>query len=464
MRTKPNVVVFMTDDQGYGDLGIYGNPDLTTPHMDRIGREGVCLSQHYSGSPICAPARASFLTGRYNHRTGALSVESNRGMDRIALRETTMGDLFEAGGYATGVVGKWHNGLHDMRYHPNSRGFGEFAGFLNGGMHYWDWLIEHNGRPAGSDGRYLTDVFTDEAVAFIQRHRQEPFFLYVAYNAPHLPLEAPEADVKPFQDAGKFTDAVSILYGMIRRVDAGVGRVLEALEREKLDERTIVLCTSDNGPLLRGEGQASQQRYNGPFRGAKSDVLEGGIRVPGMIRWPGGLPAGREFSGMLHFTDWLPTLLHMCGIQERPALPLDGADVLAALRGESDRLPATRYWQFNRYDPIGTCNAAMRDGRWKLYWPRIPEAMAKLPADDPPYQRNFSVPHFLMDVSNPPVRRELSPPGLPQLYDVLSDPHEDTDLSSDHPERLRRMKASLETWFEAVEAERRAAASTHADA
>jgi arylsulfatase A len=150
--SRPNVIVFLTDDQGYGDLGVFGNEQLQTPHIDRLAHEGVRLTQHYSGSPICAPARASFLTGRYNHRSGALSVESNRGLDRIALRERTNADYFKAAGYATGMIGKWHNGLHDLRYHPNNRGFDEFFGFLNGGMWYFDWIIEVNGRPRRSDG------------------------------------------------------------------------------------------------------------------------------------------------------------------------------------------------------------------------------------------------------------------------------------------------------------------------
>ncbi len=452
---KPNVIVFLTDDQGYGDLGIYGNPDLETPHIDRIGREGVCLNQHYSGSPICAPARASFLTGRYNHRVGALSVESNRGLDRIALRESTIADHFKAGGYATGMIGKWHNGLHDMRYHPNKRGFDEFAGFLNGGMNYWDWIIEYNGQPKWSDERYLTDVFTEDAVGFIERHKAEPFFLYVAYNAPHGPLEAPEEDVQVFEEMGKFTRAVSLTYGMIRRMDTGIGRILEALENNSLAEDTIVLYTSDNGPVLRGTGKENQMRYNGPFRGMKYDVLEGGIRVPGLIRWPSGLPKGASFDGMLHFTDWMPSLLGACGIAAQPNYPSDGMDVMAALQGEKGKIPTKRFWQFNRYDPLGNCNAAMRDGEWKLTWPRIEEAMQKLKSDGPPFLRNFEVPHFMMDVDNPPVERDLALAGKPELYNIEEDPHESVNLAETDPDRVGRMKRELENWFEAVEADRR---------
>ena len=195
----PNVIVILADDLGYGDLELYGNPDLKTPHLNRLAADGIRLTQHYSGSPLCAPARAALLTGRYNHRTGALSVESNRGLDRISLREMTIADAFQQAGYITGMVGKWHNGLHDMRYHPNNRGFGEFCGFLNGGMNYWDWLIEYNGQPQNSDGTYLTDKFTNEAVDFINRHKNEQFFLYLAYNAPHAPLEALKKSCVPIK-------------------------------------------------------------------------------------------------------------------------------------------------------------------------------------------------------------------------------------------------------------------------
>ena len=156
-NSRPNIIVILADDQGYGDLGIFGNSYLKTPHLDRLAGEGLCLNQHYTAAPVCAPARASLLTGRYNHRTGALSTESHRGLDRIALCESTIADHLKAAGYATGMIGKWHNGLHDVRYHPNHRGFQEFAGFLNGGMWYYDWILDYNGQPRRSDGRYLTE-------------------------------------------------------------------------------------------------------------------------------------------------------------------------------------------------------------------------------------------------------------------------------------------------------------------
>ena len=330
-RTRPNVVLIVADDLGYGDLSCYGNTILSTPNVDRLAAEGVRCSQHYSGAPICAPARAALLTGRYHHRCGALSVESNRGLDRIALRERTIGDVFAAAGYRTGYVGKWHNGVHDRRYHPNRRGFAEFAGFLSGIMDYWDWFLDYNGSSRRADGRYQTDVFTAEAVDFIRRGAaapgsaaRQPFLLVVAYHAPHAPLQAPEESCAPFRQRGDLNPALATMYGMVAHMDRGIGQILDTLEATGCAGDTVVLVTSDNGPHLGperyGGRRFSMERFNGPFRGQKQDVLEGGIRVPAIVRWPDGLPAGAACDEMIHFCDWLPTLAAAAGVTAgRPA-------------------------------------------------------------------------------------------------------------------------------------------------
>ena len=454
---KPNVILILADDLGYGYLGCYGNAILQTPHLDRLAADGVRCSQHYSGSPLCAPARGSLLTGRYNHRSGALSVESNRGLDRIALREQTLGDVFTAAGYKTGYVGKWHSGLFDMAYHPNARGFAEFAGFLNGIMGYWDWILDYNGQPKFADGRYQTDVFTQEAVGFIDRHKAEPLFLYLAYHAPHMPLTAPAEDVERYKGQPGINDAVATLYAMIDRMDHGIGQVLDKLEREGLAQDTVVLFTSDNGPWLGscafGDGRSETARYNGPFRGMKQDVLEGGIRVPALVRWPAGLPAGGECHEMIHFCDWLPTLA-AAATAKPGGRPLDGVDAMPALRGDSSAATAKRFWQFNRYDPVCHCNMAMRDRDYKLYWPWVPEAKVKLQSDGPPVERLLHEPHFLMPIDNPPVERDLSPTKAPELYNIKDDPAESTDLAAAQPDRVARMKHEAEKWFDEVERER----------
>ncbi|MGC9468455.1 MAG: sulfatase-like hydrolase/transferase [Anaerolineae bacterium] len=456
-----NVVLIVADDLGYGDLGCQGNPFLPTPHVDRLAAEGVSLSQHYTASPASGPARAGLLTGRYPHRTGALGDASNRGLDRFSLRETTVAELFAAAGYVTGMVGKWHNGAFDLRFHPNARGFQEFVGFLNGGMDYFSWVLDVNGQPRHSDGRYLTDVFSEEAVNFIERHRQEPFFLYLAYNAPHSPLQAPELEIRRFRDSGRFNEGVCRLYAMIRRMDLGVGRVLETLDRTGLGENTLVLFTSDNGPWLGpqrlDDGRIfDMQRYNGPLRGMKGDVLEGGLRVPALVRWPAMLPEATSVDAMVHVCDWLPTLTAAAGITDRPLLPLDGVNVLPVLRGESEAAISKRFWQYNLYEPVASCNAAMRDGPWKLVWPPIPEAMSNLPIDEVWHHGMFYAPHFEAAVDSSPVVRRLSGPREPALFDIEDDPAESRNLVRLYPQRASDMLRELEQWFVAVNAERRA--------
>ena len=175
--SKPNIVLMVADDMGYGDFGVFNDGKVRTPTLDQLIAGGTCLSQHYAGSPVCSPSRAALLTGRYPIRTGGITPQEVLGYDRLALSEITIGDVFKSAGYATGMVGKWHNGALDPRFHPNARGFDEFAGFRGGWADYYRWRLDRNGSFEDSDGRYLTDVLTAEAVGFIRRHRSEPFFL-----------------------------------------------------------------------------------------------------------------------------------------------------------------------------------------------------------------------------------------------------------------------------------------------
>ncbi len=441
---------------GYGDFAAFNGGLSQTPALDALIDHSVCLTQHYSASPVCAPARASLLTGRYPHRTGAIDTLEMRGLDRLALRERTIADYLHAAGYATGLVGKWHNGALDPRYHPNQRGFDEFAGFSGGWSPYIDYRLDRNGSVTKSDGRYMTDVLTDEAVHFVERHHREPFFLMLAYSAPHYPFHALADDLAPFRDTGAFTPAVSNIYGMIRSMDRGVGRVLDALDGLGLADNTIVLFTSDNGPQFTGSGDADSRRFNCGFAGAKLLVYEGGIRVPMIVRWPARIAGARQLDNIVHFTDWLPTLLTAAGLERPRDLQLDGIDVLPLLLGERSAAPPPRFWQWNRYTPVAECNAAMRDGRWKLVLPAVDELLRVTPADLQIDVLSKVQPHQHTSLTRTPEpERIATTPPAAQLFDVAADPSEVNDLAAAEPVRTRRMQAELAAWFEAVDEERR---------
>ena len=416
MAKQPNIILILADDMGYGDLGVLGDGSSQTPALDRLVGEGVLLTQHYSGSAVCAPARAALLTGRYPHRTGAIDTFEGRGLDRLALREVTLANHLQAAGYATGLIGKWHLGALDPRYHPNARGFQEFVGFRGGWSDYYQWRLDYNGSFHKTDGRYLTDVFTDEAVQFVRRHRQQPFFLHLAYNAPHTPLQAPEESVQPFRDSGKFGEPLATLYGMIARMDQGIGRLLAELDQLGLAENTLVLFTSDNGPQFGSSaGPGSLQRYNANFNGQKTLVYEGGIRVPAIVRWPAALAAGGRNHQMIHFTDWLPTLLTAAGQPLAAGLPLDGSSVLPVLQGESCNTITQRFWQWNRYTPVVISNAAARDGDWKLVRPALREAMRVAPEDGVMDRRLKYEPEGITDIDRTPEpARTLPEPPAPR--------------------------------------------------
>lgn len=370
--TRPNVIVIVADDMGYGDLGIFGDGSSKTPVLDQFASESVCLTQHYSAAPVCTPARAALLTGRYPHRTGAIDMRELRGLSRLALRERTIGDYFTEAGYVTGLIGKWHTGTIGRAYHPNARGFGEFVGFRGGVSDYYDWRLYYNETIRDSDGRYITDVFAAEAVDFLRRHRNEPFFLHLAFNAPHTPLQAPPHEVAPFAETGNFTSAVATIYGMIHRMDTAIGQVLDELAGLGLAENTIVLFASDNGPQFGGTGDGRMDRFNGMLAGSKSYVYEGGIRVPGLIRWPAGLQGGRRLHTLIHFTDWLPTLLAAAGIEPDFQQPVDGRNALPALRGDADDGgSARRFWQWNRYRPLVTATPPCGTGPGSSYDRRL---------------------------------------------------------------------------------------------
>ena len=467
--TGPNIVLMVADDMGYGDFGLYSEGRVHTPALDELASHGIRLTQHYAGSAVCSPSRAALLTGRYPIRTGAVTPQEVLGNDRIALEEATIGDSFKAAGYATGMVGKWHNGAIDPRFHPNARGFDEFAGFRGGWADYYRWNLDRNGTLEKSDGRYLTDVLADEASSFISRHRTEPFFLMITWNAPHSPLQAPEDVTKKYVDAG-FELGIAIIYAMIEVMDRGIARVREALKTAGVEDDTLLMFTSDNGPAFTHrpdqipEGVSlAESRFNNGFAGAKGSVYEGGIRVPMIARWANGLPQNVEITDQICFTDWLPTLLSMTGASHVGEKPIDGHDVSAVLKGESPDEQPRRFWQWNVDMPIGTTNAAMRHGDWKLVRPALDIAFAseadkKLAADyvEMDIEYKYHPENFTKVFDWPDPKKIVPEPAAPELYDLSVDVGETNNVAAENPELASQMLTELETWFEDVESERQA--------
>ncbi len=455
---QPNVLFILVDDMGYGDFSAFNGGLSRTPTLDALMTESVCFTQHYTGSPVCNPSRACLMTGRYPHRTGSIDTLEWRGLERLALRETTLADMLGRAGYATGLVGKWHLGAYDPRYHPCRRGFDEAVCF-RGGMHdYYDWRIEFGTDTVRrGDGTYLTDLWTEEACGFLRRHQQEPFFLHVTYNAPHTPLQVPDEERALFADLD-VTPGVKTLYAMIRRMDKGVAQILGTLNELGLRDNTIVCFCSDNGPQFGGQGDDCLNRFNCEFHGAKGSVHEGGIRVPLLLRWPDGLAGGRQCDSMVHMSDWLPTLLAMTGTPlPEGNLPLDGVNQWPTIQGAAEAPASQRCWQWNRYTPLVECNAAIRDGDWKLVRPTIPQAM-NMPDLTWWRMSMYEYEYFLEHgvVQEPYPEREVPPPPPAELYNIAQDPLEQTNVADEHPDMARRLLRDLETWFEEVEADRAA--------
>lgn len=310
---RPNVVIFLADDQGWGDLSINGNTNLATPNIDSLARDGALL-EHFYVSPVCSPTRAEFLTGRYHPRGGVYSTSA--GGERLDLDERTVAEAFQRAGYATGAFGKWHNGSQGP-YRPNARGFEEFYGFTSGHWgHYFSPMLEHNGEIVRGNG-FIIDDLTERAMEFIEaNHGKRSFFVYLPYNTPHSPMQVPERFYAKFADApvplrNRDADKEDVAFtraalAMCENIDWNVGRVLAMLKELDAEQNTIVIYFSDNGP--------NSWRWNGGMKGRKGSTDEGGVRSPFLIRWPGRIAAGRRVPGIAAAVDLFPTLTDFAGI------------------------------------------------------------------------------------------------------------------------------------------------------
>jgi arylsulfatase A-like enzyme len=314
---QPNVLLILTDDQGWGDLQSHGNPLISTPNLDKLAQQSASFERFYV-SPLCAPTRSSLLTGRYHSNTGVQGVTGRR--EVMNVKETTIAQIFKSAGYTTACIGKWHNG-GQYPYTPTSRGFDKFYGFIGGHLNnYFNSTLENNGVETVSSG-YISDVLADETIHFIRQNQQHPFFCYLAFNAPHSPFQVPDSYFDKYKNAG-LNDTLACIYGMVENIDFNVGRVLNELENLKLNKKTIVVFMSDNGP--------NSWRYNGDMKGIKSFVDEGGVRVPGFIRFDNKIEPANRPQIAAHI-DILPTLASLCNIPLHDSIKPDGINLAPIL-------------------------------------------------------------------------------------------------------------------------------------
>ena len=356
---RPNILVIVGDDMGYGDVGVHGCKDIPTPNIDSIAKNGTRCSSGYVSGPYCSPTRAGLMTGRYQQRFGH---EFNPGPPPegpeigLPLTETTFADRMKAAGYTTGMVGKWHLGS-ERKFHPISRGFQEYFGFLGGAHPYFMAQGDQPNNPvlrgfeSANEKEYLTEAFAREATAFIDKHQQQPWFLYLTFNAVHTPMHATDKYVARFKDV---PDENRRTYcGMMSAMDDAIGAVLKKLDDHKLTENTLIFFVSDNG------GPPVNSSSNGPLRGNKAQTWEGGIRVPYLVQWKGTLPAGKTYDQPVIQLDFQPTALAAAGIEAKDA-KFDGVNLLPHLKGEVVTPPHdTLYWRFGN-------QMAIRHGNYKL--------------------------------------------------------------------------------------------------
>lgn len=410
---KPNILVIVADDQGYCDLGVQGcSKDVRTPAIDSLAKNGVRFTDGYVSGPYCSPTRAGLMTGRYQTRFGhefnpgpAEAAVKNFG---LPLTEKTMADRLKAAGYATGMVGKWHLG-YQPAFHPQKRGFDEFFGFL-GGAHSYVNATEDKANPIRrgaqpvDEKEYLTDAFRREALAFIDGHVKDPWFLYWTFNAVHAPLQATDRYTERF--AGVTDQKRRTYLAMLSAMDDAIGAVLEKLKAAKLEEDTLIFYVSDNG------GPPSNGSNNGVLHGHKAQTWEGGIRVPFIVQWKGRVPSGQAFFHPVIQLDILPTALAAAGTTISPAWKLDGVNLLPFLEGKDKRAPhEALYWRFGE-------QMAVRMGSWKL---------VKAPGDTGGMAKA-------------------------KLFDLGKDIAEATNQADTHPEKAKELMAAWTRWDATLQA------------
>ena len=417
--SQPNVLLVMTDDQGFGDAAFQGNPILKTPNLDALARSGVRFTD-FLASPTCSPSRASLMTGRHEFRSGVTHTIEGRNLLRLGV--PTMAEAFASAGYRTGIFGKWHLG-EPRPFHPLDRGF-QHALLVGGGAtgqtpDFWgntmfDPHLQEGGEWKPFQG-YMTDIFVDEAMKWIRAGKQ-PWFCYLPLNAPHVPLQIGDEWVKPYLDAG-LPENLAKFYGMIANLDSALGRMLAELAKDGLDRETIVIFLGDNGTALGGEPRPED--FNGGLRGTKGSAYQGGVRIPAVFSWPSHFPANRTVATLSSLCDVLPTLAEACKLDLAGFPAIDGRSLLPILlAGEQ---PAD--WQ----DRI------------------LPTHVARWPSNTPVDKLPFL---------NASVRNQRhSLVNGEELYDLEADPGQSQDISKSHPEIRDNLREAHRKWWESVRAD-----------
>jgi len=412
---RPNVLLVMTDDQGWGDVYSHGNYKLDTPAMDRLATQGARFNRFYV-SPVCAPTRASLMTGRYYLRTGVADV--TRGFQTLRANEVTLAEVLGQAGYTTGLFGKWHLGEHYPNV-PRGQGFDQFIGFLSGHWNdnYDPALLSSQTSAPGLDTvqtkGYINNVLTDAAIEFMEGHRDEPFLNFVSYNTPHSPYQVPDSYFQKYQERG-YEGKTAAVYGMVDNLDDNLGRLLNALERLELKRETIVLFLTDNGP--------NGYRFNGGMRGKKGKVHEGGVRVPLFMRWPGQISPSQTIRKRAAHIDLLPTLADLTGVELTDTKPLNGRSLVPLLEGalpesSSSGKGAVPWTERTLYTHRGYA----RDGI-ELFPGAVRTDRYRLVCEESPCQ----------------------------LYDMIEDPVQEENIAQERPALTKRLREDFEAWYKDV--------------
>lgn len=399
---QPNVLIIIADDQGWGDLGFTGNKTVHTPHLDKLAKSGTILDRFYV-SPVCSPTRAEILTGRYHVRTGVSGTSTGR--VRLDLDETTIAEAFKANGYQTALFGKWHNG-GQAPYHPNCRGIDEFYGFCSGHWgNYFNPILEHNGEVIKGKG-FMTDDLTNHAIEYLNKKNDQPFFMIMALNTPHSPMQVPDAfwnryKNKNIQQKGSIPEKENIEHtraalALNENIDENIGRVIAALEKNNQLNNTIIIYFSDNGP--------NGNRFNGGMKGIKGSTDEGGVRVPFIISWKNKIKDGRTLPQIAANIDLFPTLIDLAGLSWKNLKPFDGISLKNILL---DKIPPTS----NRIIPSFWANeTSVRSQRFRL--------------------------------SN-----------KDELFDMMNDPNQTNNVATAFPTEYQQLKSWKDKWLKEVRSE-----------